>query len=307
MNILVTGGAGFIGSHTADACVEHGHNVVVVDSLFTGNREFVPAEATFYQVDIRDFESIQQIVWNHDIEAIFHFAAHMDARAAVNQPVHDADMNVRGSIHILEAARHHGVKQVIMASTGGVMYGEHAPIPTPESEMERPNTPYAVSKLSMEKYAQYYQDAFGINYAALRYSNVYGPRQNSRGEAGVIAIFTDRLLSGEPCTIFGDGTITRDFIHVSDVTAANMTALQREVTGVFNISTAQETSVNTVYETVAQEVGIDTPAEHGAAKPGEQSRSCLAYDKWHTATGWTPHFSFPEGVKDTVAWFKDRA
>ena len=270
---IVTGGAGFIGSHIVDAYIERGWRVIVIDDLSTGDRLNVNRRAELYVVDVRDAGPIIEEV---QPDLVNHHAAQIDVRKSVADPGEDADINVVGSIRLLQASAHAGVKRFIFASSGGAGYGEPLFAPQTEEHPLRPMSPYGCAKVAVEMYMSYYREVHGLSTVALRYANVYGPRQNTKGEAGVIAIFADRLLRGERVTINGSGDQTRDFVFVSDVVAANMAVTERpELTGAYNVGTGIETSVNTLYAEMAKILGVSAPAHHGPAKAGEQMRSVL--------------------------------
>lgn len=305
MKILVTGGAGFIGSHVVDAYVEQGHEVHVVDNLCTGLRENVNPRAVFHFMDIRD-PAITDFVADEGFEVLNHHAAQMDVRRSVDDPVYDAEVNAIGTLRLMEGARKGKVKKVIFASTGGAIYGEQDYFPADELHPLRPVSPYGVTKLVGEKYLHYYQFVHGIPYVVLRYANVYGPRQNPHGEAGVVAIFTERLLRGEQPIINGDGLQTRDFVFVGDVVRANLLALDYPRNDVFNIGTGIETDVNTIFRKLRELCGSDVPERHGPAKPGEQRRSVLDYTHARKELGWEPQVSLDEGLRQTVQFFRSR-
>lgn len=303
MKIIVTGGAGFIGSHVVDAYCEAGHEVIVVDNLSTGKEEFVHPQATLIQADITDKDKIQEIIYEVKPDVINHHAAHIQVGNSVKNPQFDAENNILGLLNIMEAAKEVGVKKLIMASTGGAMYGNKQ-TPFSEEMREEPLSPYGVSKRSGELYLNYYHEQYGIPYTVLRYANVYGPRQNPHGESGVIAIFSEMIAEGKAPKINGDGTHTRDYVYVGDVVKANLAALETEFVGALNIGTAREISTNDVFKTVVAEFGVDIPEEHGEARPGEQVTSALSYDKAAEVLDWRPTVSFEDGVKEVVTWYK---
>lgn len=305
MNILVTGGAGFIASHVTDAYVAEGHQVTVVDNLSTGKTEFVNPKATFKQADITDKDTIQAIIKEVKPEVINHHAAHIQVGNSVKDPQFDAENNIIALLHIMEAAKDVGVKKVIMASTGGAMYGNKE-VPFNETMKEEPLSPYGVSKRSGELYLNYYKEQYGIPYIALRYSNVYGPRQNPHGESGVVAIFSEMLMSGKSPVINGDGTHTRDYVFVHDVARANVLALTSEYIGALNIGTNTEISTNEVFQKVVAGLEMNIPEQHGPERPGEQVRSVLSYQKAQEILGWQPTVFFDEGVKQVASWYKSR-
>lgn len=303
MKALVTGGAGFIGSHVCDRLLADGMEVVVLDDLSTGRIEQVPSGAGFYQLDLRS-PWLASVLREERPQVVLHHAAQSSVRLSVANPNFDADVNVGGSIHLLEAAVEAGVQRVIFASTGGAVYGEASVLPTPEDYPAQPVSPYGAGKLSAEHYLHYYHAVHGLPYAALRYANVYGPRQDPHGEAGVVAIFSQRLLAGEPAIIFGDGHQTRDYVYVEDVADANMRALRSEVVGAFNIGTAHETSVVDLFQRLCRLTGASAPAHHVAPRAGEQRRSCVAIARAERELGWRPTVSLEDGLCRTVEYFR---
>ena len=308
MRILVTGGAGFIGSHTVDALVAlGGHQVSVLDNLSSGKREQVNAGARLYQVDLRDGAAVGETVAAAKPEVIVHLAAQMDVRRSVADPAFDAQVNLVGFLNLMEAARHNGLSRVVFASTGGAIYGEQDTFPCREDHPQRPVSPYGIAKAATEKYLFFYHAQYGIDYVALRYGNVYGPRQDPHGEAGVVAIFCGRLLEGKPVTIFGDGEQTRDYVFVGDVVRANIAALGAKAGGAFNIGTGIESNVNRLYEVLAATAGVSGPAEHAAARAGEQRRSVIAAGRAEQELGWRPQVRLEQGLAETFRFFKERA
>lgn len=306
MKILVTGGAGFIASHVVDKYVELGHEVIVVDNLSTGKPEFVNQQARLIEADITDKAKIQEIIRTEKPEVINHHAAHIQVGYSVQNPQFDAENNILGLLNIMEVAKDVGVKKVLMASTGGAMYGDK-PVPFDETMKEEPLSPYGVSKRSGELYLNYYHEQYGIPYTALRYSNVYGPRQNPHGESGVIAIFSEMITQGKSPVINGEGTNTRDYVFVTDVARANELALTSEYVGALNIGTNTEISTKDVFQKVVSALGASVPEQHGPARPGEQKRSVLSYQKAKEILGWEPSVSFDEGVKRVAEWYKSQA
>lgn len=304
MRIAITGGAGFIGSNIADAYVEGGHEVLVIDDLSSGVKSQVHPKATFVHSDIRSPEAAKAVeAFKPDVLNLH--AAQIDVRRSVTQPAFDADVNIGGALNMLEAARRAGsLKRVLYAASGGSMYGDAQVVPTPETEPVGGVSPYAVSKATVELYLAAYKAMYGIHYVALRYANVYGPRQNPHGEAGVVAIFTDRLLSGKTCTIYGDGGQTRDFVFVYDVVNANVAALTCELCGGVNIATGVETDLNQLYKALAKAAGLETPALYAEGKVGEQRRSVLANAKAIKALRWVPQWDIERGLASTVEWFR---
>lgn len=304
MKILVTGGAGFIGSHVADALVSLNHDVHVMDNLEGGKRENVPADATFHQLDIRSRDAAA-VCRNQRFDALFHLAAQMDVRRSVADPAFDADVNIVGFLSLMEAARS-SIRKVVFASTGGAIYGEPDYTPQDEEHPVRPLSPYGITKLATEKYLYFYKEAYGLDYVALRYGNVYGPRQNPHGEAGVVAIFTERMLKGEAVWINGSGKQTRDYVFVRDVVHANVAALDFEGSGTFNVGTGVETDVNQLFRTIRDLTEADVPEQHADAKPGEQMRSVLGCQLAGLRLGWEPSVSVEKGLAETVAWFTEQ-
>jgi UDP-glucose 4-epimerase len=303
VNVVVSGGAGFIGSHLCDVLVQAGHRVVALDNLSTGRRENLAPGIPLVVADIQA-EEAADVIRRERPMALFHLAAQMDVRRSVADPRFDARSNVLGLLNLLEAARESGVQKVVFSSTGGAIYGEQDVFPAPESHPTRPVSPYGVSKAAGELYLGYYRAQYGLKSVALRYANVYGPRQNPHGEAGVVAIFSERLLGAQSCTIYGDGKQTRDFVHVRDVARANLLAVQREVEGPFNIGTGVETDVNHLYALIAEAAGVREPARHAEAKPGEQRRSSLDIGRAASSLGWSPQVPLREGLEETLAWFQ---
>lgn len=305
--ILVTGGAGFIGSHIADAYLARGERVTVLDSLVHGRRENVPAGAEFVQMDIRDPEAAR-LIGEGGFDVVNHHAAQMDVRVSVADPRFDASVNIDGLLNLLEASRAAGVARFLYVSSGGVVYGEPEHRPTAESAPTLPESPYGVSKLTGEQYLYYYHRVHGLDYAALRYSNVFGPRQDPHGEAGVVAIFSTRLLAGEPLTIFGDGAQTRDYVYVADVVAANLVltdaALPRAsslVDRAYNVGTGMETSVRGLAEALLDVSGRHSQIEHAPARAGELRHSSLATRRLREL-GWVPRTDLKAGLRSTFEW-----
>jgi UDP-glucose 4-epimerase len=303
MRILVTGGAGFIGSHVVDAFVEAGHDVSVVDNLATGNRAWVHPQARLHVVDLRS-PRLASVFERERPEVVTHVAAQPTVSRSVADPEFDASVNVLGGLRLLQCCRRFGVRRVIYSSSGGAGYGDTDVIPTPEEHRTQPASPYGVSKVAFELYLTAWGAIHPVTGISLRYANIYGPRQNPLGEAGVIAIFCHRLLSGQTPVINGDGEQTRDFVYVGDVAEANVRALERpEVTGPINVGTGVETSVNVLYEKLAGAAGVARPAARGPARPGEQRRSCLHPGLAARLLGWRPRISLDEGLARTYDFF----
>jgi UDP-glucose 4-epimerase len=304
--VCVTGGAGFIGSHLADAFLARGLRVLILDDLSGGRRENVPAGAELHILDIRSPEAAA-LVRDAGIDLLVHEAAQMDVRRSVADPVFDASVNILGGLNLLEAARQGGVRQVLFASTGGAIYGEQDFFPATEDHPARPVSPYGVSKLAFERYLFYYHVAYGLDVACLRYANVYGERQNPHGEAGVVAIFLSRLLAGAAPIINGDGLQTRDYVHVSDVVKANLAVVGLPGFHTYNVGTAIETNVVELYQEIARALGSSLQATHGAGKPGEQRRSVITSDRLRRDLDVPPPISLAEGLQRTADWFRARA
>jgi UDP-glucose 4-epimerase len=303
VKVLVTGGAGFIGSHVCDEFASHGQTVVALDNLSTGSKRNLSSTVPLVELDIRSPEAAAYIA-NLKPDVICHLAAQMDVRKSVEDPRFDAESNIVGMLNLLEAARRARVKKFIFSSTGGAIYGEQDVFPAPESHPTRPVSPYGVSKAAGELYLGYYRAQYGLDYVALRYANVYGPRQNPHGEAGVVAIFAGRLVARESCTIFGEGTQSRDFVFGKDVARANYLAFERDFVGPINIGTGIETDINRIYELLAAAGGVKQPAIHAAAKPGEQRRSCVDPSLAKRVLGWSPTVPLEEGLPQTLAYFR---
>lgn len=302
MKILVTGGAGFIGSHLSDALLSAGHHVHVLDNLEGGRRENVPQGVPFHERDVRS-EAAAALMRDERFEVLVHAAAQMDVRRSVADPKYDADVNVMGFLNLMEAGKEAGLRKVLFSSTGGAIYGEPDYTPQDEQHPLRPLSPYGITKLVTERYLYYYEQQYGIDSVALRYANVYGPRQNPHGEAGVVAIFAERLLSGRPCTIYGDGLQTRDYVFVGDVVRANLAALGYPGSGIFNVGTGCETSVVRLFELLRDAANPEAEVHHAEAKPGEQRRSVLSYRLASEALGWQPTVALEDGLRQTVGWF----
>ncbi len=309
--VVVSGGAGFVGSHVVDAYVAAGDDVTVIDDLSTGRRENLPRGIRFVQADIRSPEA-QELIAQGGFDLLNHHAAQMDVRRSVADPLFDAGVNVIGLVNLLEGARAGGVRRVVFASSGGVVYGEGGPFPLVETAAKLPVSPYGTAKLASEYYLATYAHLYGLETVALRYSNVYGPRQRADGEAGVVAIFGRRLLKREPLTIFGDGEQTRDMVYVKDVAAANLAASERPVGSpdgidarAFNVGTGVETSVNRLAELLAAAAARPSQATHAPARAGELLRSVLAVDKAARQLGWRPRTSLAEGLQATVRFLAE--
>ncbi|MEI7906230.1 MAG: NAD-dependent epimerase/dehydratase family protein, partial [Bacteroidota bacterium] len=278
MNILVTGGAGFIGSNAADAFIKEGHNVIILDDFSSGKQENVNPKAKVYKMDIQD-PAVENIFRDEKIDVMSHFAAQMDVRRSVADPKFDASVNVLGFLNLMEFGRRYGLKKVLFSSTGGAIYGEQDYFPADEQHPLRPLSPYGITKLVTEKYLFFYKETYGIEHVILRYANIYGPRQNPHGDAGVVAIFTQKMLKGEQPIINGEGKQTRDYVFVGDVVQANLLGLKHKGSDIFNIGTGIETDVNQLFHHIKKLTGSVCDEKHIAAKAGEQMRSVISSKK----------------------------
>ncbi len=303
MKVMVTGGAGFIGSHLVDRLINKDNEVVVVDNLSTGRKENLAPGAVFYGQDIRD-PALRGIFEKEKPDIVFHFAAQASVARSVQDPIEDADVNVLGSLRVYEEARRQGVKKFVFASTGGALYGEDGRLPAGESDEPTPHSPYAVSKLTVERYLEVLFPVYHVPYAILRFANVYGPRQDPYGEAGVVAIFADRIRKGEQPFIHGDGRQTRDFLYVGDAVEASVAALKEEARGVYHIGTGRETSISELFRVVKGDFGSSLNEAYDEARPGEQRRSCLDASKAQREFGWVPATLLEEGVRRTQEWLE---
>ncbi len=307
MKILVTGGAGFIASHIADAYVGSGHDVAILDDLSRGKRENINAKCRFYQHDIRDREAVNRVMAAERPDVINHHAAQMDVRRGVREPLFDAQVNILGGINLIEAAVANGVKRFIYAGTAGAGYGEPRQMPVQEDCPINPITPYGISKHTVEHYLFTFRFLYGLNYVVVRYGNVYGPRQSSQGEAGVFAIFSEQLLAGIQPVIYGDGKKIRDYVYISDVVAANVAALDRGSNEIFNISSGVQTTDQEVLDLVNCLMGKSVEPKYVPRRPGEIERICLDVTKAQRLLGWKPQVSLAEGARHTVGYFKQCA
>ena len=310
---LVSGGAGFIGSHIADLLLAEGYQVEILDNLSSGRRENVPAGAVLHHMDIGS-DDAARVVREGRFDALFHLAAQIDVRKSVLDPVADARINIQGSLNLLEAVRAggHGTR-VIFSSTGGAIYGDFVPIPSVETMPKDPESPYGIAKLSVELYMAYYGRVHQVDTVSLRYSNVYGPRQDPHGEAGVVAIFCSRVLKEQPLSVFGDGKQTRDYVFAGDVARANLAAATatlppaRQVdVRAFNIGTGRETSVLELAETLQRAAGSSVPIQHLPARPGELPRSAVSNEKAVSSLGWVPKVNLEDGLRMTYEYFASR-
>jgi UDP-glucose 4-epimerase len=306
MNILVTGGAGFIGSHIVDAYIEAGHHVIVVDNLSSGKRAYVNPKANFIEMDILD-PGIKKIIRGENIEAINHHAAQISVSDSITSPIFDANTNIIGTVLLLKYAASLNIKKFIFASTGGAMYGDQKMFPAEESHPCQPLSPYGISKLSAENYLNYFNQKHKMNATVLRYSNVYGPHQNPHGEAGVVAIFCQLLKKNRKPVINGDGKQTRDFISVRDVVQANLVVLEPSCTGTFNVGTGIETEVNLLTKSLINVSGKKIACKYGPSKSGEQRRSVIDYKKLRDKFGWKPKVTLQDGLFETYQFFHNSA
>jgi len=305
MKVVVTGGAGFIASHIAEAYLGAGHQVVVLDDLSSGKPHQVPKGATFHQIDVQD-PGVREIFRSERPDALNHHAAQMDVRRSVADPAFDARVNILGLINLLEAAREAGTRRVLFASSGGAAYGEQDEFPASESHKLEPVSPYGVSKRASELYLSCYRALYGLEYVAMRYANVYGPRQDPHGEAGVVAIFSEKLLAGEVPTINGDGRQTRDYVFIGDLVRANLALLESPFCGPMNFGTGIETDVNQLFGLLCEAAGVQVAERHGPAKPGEQRRSVISPRLAGEVIGWRPEVDLREGLRRTFEFFRAR-
>ena len=311
---LVSGGAGFIGSHVADRLLEEGYDVEILDDLSSGRRENLPRGARFHNVDIAS-DDAARVVREGRFDVLCHLAAQIDVRRSVLDPAADARINIQGSLNLLEAVRAGGhATRVVFSSTGGAIYGDFVPIPSLEEMPKDPESPYGIAKLSVELYLAYYARVHRLDTVALRYSNVYGPRQDPHGEAGVVAIFCNRLLKGEPLTVFGDGRQTRDYVYAGDVARANVAAATASLPAArqvdvraFNIGTSRETSVLELAETLQRAAATSVPVQHAPARAGELPRSAVIIDKATKILGWRPEVDLEDGLRLTYDYFASRS
>lgn len=302
LNILVTGGAGFIASHIVDAFIENGHNVTIIDNLTTGREENINQKAKFYKLDIRD--DLSKIFEEGKFDVVNHHAAQIDVRRSVIDPIYDAGVNIIGTLNLLQNAVKYGVKKFMFASTGGAVYGEQDYFPADENHKQQPLSPYGISKLAVEKYLYFYKEVHGLRYTILRYANIYGPRQNPLGESGVVCIFLDKILAGEQPIINGSGEQTRDYVYVKDVVKANLLTLNEEESEIYNVGTGIETSVNELFRLINQNFNNSIKEVHGPAKPGEQMRSVITSEKLFKKFGWKPSTRLEDGLKETIDYYK---
>jgi UDP-glucose 4-epimerase len=305
VNILVTGGAGFIGSHIVNTYIKSGHCVTVIDNLSSGRLQFLNPKAKFYEIDILD-PKITEVIKSEKINAINHHAAKISVSESIINPLFDANSNIMGTLQLLQCAVSLGVKKFIFASTGGAVYGEQVYFPANEDHPCQPLSPYGISKLSAENYLKFYNEQFGLSTTVLRYSNVFGPHQNPQGEAGVVAIFCERLIKDQKLVICGDGEQTRDFISVRDIAQANLIALDGSCTGTFNVATGKETSINSLAKCLLEVADKKFLSDHVSARQGDQRRSVIDYKKFYKSFGWQPKVSLEQGLVETYSFFQNQ-
>jgi len=303
LKILVTGGAGFIGSNVADSLIEAGHEVVILDNLSTGKISNVNRNAKFIKGSITD--DLGGLFGAEKFDIVNHHAAQIDVRKSVSDPIFDANINILGSINLLQNCVRYGVKKFMFASTGGAVYGEQDYFPADELHNAQPCSPYGISKLSVEKYLFFYNQTHGLNYTILRYANIYGPRQNPLGEAGVISIFLDKILANQQPIINGDGKQTRDYVFVKDVVKSNLMTLEDTTSDIYNVGTAIETDVNQLFNLINNNFSNKVEEVHGDAKAGEQLRSVITSEKMFKKFGWKPSTQLSGGIKATIEFFKN--
>ena len=314
MRALVTGGAGFIGSHVADVFLAEGYEVEVVDDLSSGDLSNVPARAVLHRLDVGSPDAAALLEAGR-FDVVCHLAAQLDVRKSVADPLFDAQANIVASLNLLEAVRRSGHRtRFVFASTGGAIYGDNAPVPSSEEVPKNPQSPYGIAKLAVEHYLSYYARLHGVETVALRFANVYGPRQGLHGEAGVVAVFCKRILAGAPITIFGDGTQTRDYVYVGDVARAHLLASRLDLRGAetidaraFNLGTSVETDVNALAAMLNAQAPVPVPVQYAAPRAGEQLRSSVSWEKARRTLGWTPQVAIADGLASTWAWFEQHA
>jgi len=299
--ILVTGGAGFIGSTLVDKLIAEGHEVVIIDDLSSGKKDYVNPKATFYEADICSTK-VAKIFKKEKFDFVYHLAAQIDVRVSVEKPEYDNKINVLGGLNIIQNSHLNKVKKIIMASTGGAIYGDAEEIPTPETAPTYPVSPYGIHKLTLEKYLNYYYQVYGLNYSVLRFANVYGPRQFKGGEAGVIAIFIDNAVKNLESFQYGDGLQTRDFVYVDDVVRGLFLALNIDCRGEINIGSGIETNLLDIREGIAKALDAPVKIKEMPAKPGEQRRSCLSHTRAQEVLNWEPQVGLEEGIRRTIKW-----
>ncbi len=309
MKILVTGGAGFIASHLVDNLISQGYDVVIIDNLTTGKEENINSKATFYKDDIGNTESLEKIFEEERPDFVNHHAAQVDLRRSVRDPIFDAQVNIMGSLNLINVSRKYNVKRFIYASTGGAVYGEPRYLPVDENHLIDPQSQYGVSKHTVEHYLFVFRQTYNLPYIILRYPNVYGPRQDPHGEAGVVAIFTEQMFDGKQPTIFGDGTKTRDYVYVGDLVDANMRAMFGQIQSegeCYNLGWGKEIKDIEVFESVRDALGLSVEPLFDEKRPGEIDRICLNNSKAVKGLGWSPKVEFREGIKLTTSFYEER-
>ncbi len=302
--ILITGGAGFIGSHISDLLIKEGYKVVIIDNLSTGKKENINSQANFYEGDICDYDFLEKVFEKEKPEIIDHHAAQINVRTSLENPQLDAQINIKGSLNLLELSKKYQINKFIFASSGGAIYGDTDERPTPEDHTPRPISPYGIAKLALEHYLHYYNIVWGLPYIALRYSNVYGPRQNPHGEAGVVSIFLERIREKKICYINGTGKQTRDYVFVKDVAQANLKAIKSNFVGKLNVGTSQETDVNTLLKTIVSNLNTKVQTKNLKGVKGEQQTSCLNFIKIQKKLNWSPKIDIYNGIKKTIEFFE---
>ena len=302
--ILVSGGAGFIGSNLVDALIQENYEVAVVDNLATGLKENINPKAKFFEIDISSFPSVDDVFKQFQPEAVFHLAAQASVRKSVEDPGKDVKTNVIGTVNLLKACQAHGVKKFIFSSTGGALYGDDASRPTTEEASISPISPYGLDKFFGEKYIGYFKSNSDLQTVVLRYANVYGPKQNPKGEAGVIAIFADKMLKDEPIMVYGDGSSSRDYVYVGDVVEANLAALKSTVSNAYNISTGEETSIRELVDKIKKITDSNSQVQFKEGRSGELQASCLDNTRAKLELGWSPKVNLDEGIRKTVEYLK---
>lgn len=307
MKILVTGGAGFIGSHLVERLIKQNHQPVVLDNLSTGNKKNLPSGIRFYQMELAD-KRIEKLLKKEEIQAVCHLAASTNVLKSIEEPLNDIENNIFGMVNLLEACQKNGgIKRFVFSSTGGALYGDTKHLPTPENHSTYPISPYGIDKLTGENYLYFYHKVYNLPVTILRYSNVYGPRQDRKGEGGVVAIFIQKIINNEKSTINGDGEQTRDFIFVEDIAKANSAALNQKAKNfsIYNISTGKETSINCLFKTLARNLNYSLRPKYGSANKGEINRSCLDPSLAKKELKWNSEHSIEEGIKKTINYFRN--
>jgi len=303
MQILVTGGAGFIGSHIVDAYLQEGHQVVVVDNLSTGKKSNLKQAAVFYPIDICSWKELELVFQKHAFEVVNHHAAQINLRRSMDEPVFDAEVNIIGSLNLFELCRKYGVKKFIFASSGGAIYGIPKQIPVDEKAPTKPLSPYGIAKLSVEQYLEYYFQVWDLERIILRYGNVYGPRQDPQGEAGVISIFCNNILKGDPCIVFGDGSKTRDYVSVHDIASANLLALNSSA-NIYNLGTGLETSVNQLIDLLQKVANQKISIIYDQDRKGEIERIALFSRQARELLGWETTIPLNKGIEEVFRWYQ---